>query len=378
MTKILYLATEDWFFASHFLPFARAARDCGLEVIVAARVDRHRAILEAAGCRVVALPIERGKLRLLAVLKEIVAIATLIRHERPEIVHCIALRMVILGGLISKFARVKISVLAVTGLGALWLNSGAMVAFARASVRWVVRRLVFNGANIIFENHDDPHEFGLDADMRDVTIMPGAGVDAEFFSASPQSAAPPVKFAVVARMLRTKGIAEAVAAFRQARRQGAAIEIHLYGSPDTENWNSFTENELRAWDAEPGIFWHGTTDDVRQVWRDHHVALLLTYREGLPRMLVEAAASGRPIIATDVPGCREIVRNGVEGFLVPAMQTEDAARAMRSLANDDALRRRMGAAAQQRFLQGFTAKIVTRRLVELYSRLMRPDNGVGD
>ncbi len=140
------------------------------------------------------------------------------------------------------------------------------------------------------------------------------------------------------------------------------------------NRSSYTEDELRALAREPGIFWHGFAPDVAQIWRDHHVALLLTYREGLPRMLVEAAAAGRPIIATDVPGCREIVRDGIEGFLVPAQQTDGAAQAIRRLADDPALRRRMGAAANSRFRQGFTDAHVQLKLETFYNGLISEVN----
>jgi glycosyltransferase involved in cell wall biosynthesis len=376
MAKILFLATEDWFFASHFLPIVKAARDCSLDVVVAVRVDRHRQAIEACGCRVVALPISRRSLGPIALLREIAAIVRLIRSERPDVVQCIALRMVILGGIAARIAGGAAGtshlILAVTGLGTLWAGADVKSSSARALARWILRRLMAGGAHVAFENHDDPREFGLDSNDANVTIVPGAGVDSAAFTAGPEPPSPPVKFAVVARMLRTKGIAESVAAARQARAEGSAIELHLFGNPDPANRDSCSEQELRAWAAEPGIFWHGPANDVAAVWRDHHAALLLTYREGLPRTLVEAAAAGRPIIATDVPGCREIVRDGIEGFLVPARRPEAAARAMKRLATDQALRTRMGEAARERFLQGFTEALVRGKMSRLYRALAQP------
>jgi glycosyltransferase involved in cell wall biosynthesis len=371
MPKILYLVSEDWFFVSHFLPLVKAARACALDVVVATRVDRQRPVLEAAGCRVVTLPIQRSRLGPLALLREIAAIGALLRREQPDVVHCIALRMVILGGIASVQARSGSLVLAVTGLGTLWVNADVKSAAGRGLVRWVIRRLVGRGAHVVFENTDDPHEFGLDPDAAAVTILPGAGVDPAKFPPVPEPATPPVKFAVVSRMLRTKGIAQAVETVRQVRAAGAAVELHLFGDPDPTNRESCTATELRAWAAEPGIAWHGRTGDVAQVWRDHHAALLLTsYREGLPRTLVEAAASGRPIVATDVPGCREIVRDGIDGFLVDAASIDGAIAAVRRLAADDTLRRRMGGAARERFLAGFTEDHVRQAIEALYRRLL--------
>ena len=191
------------------------------------------------------------------------------------------------------------------------------------------------------------------------------------FQLSSEPPAPPVKVAVVARMVRTKGIAEAVAALRGARGQGAPVELHLFGPPDPSNRRSCTEAELRKWSAEPGIHWHGESDDIARVWREHHVAMLLSYREGLRRCLVEAAAVGRPIVASNVIGSRELVRDGVEGILVPPGDVRAAAASLARLAADPGLRGRLGAAAHRRFRERFTEEAVKGVLGALYQRILR-------
>jgi glycosyltransferase involved in cell wall biosynthesis len=180
-----------------------------------------------------------------------------------------------------------------------------------------------------------------------------------------------VKVAVVARMIWPKGIAEAVEAARYARVALAApIELHLFGGLDPSNRRPIDAAVLREWSAEPGITWHGATDNAPRVWRDHHIALFLSYyREGLPRTLVEAAAAGRPIVTTDVTGCRDVVRDGIEGILVPPGDIEAAGRALARLAGDPALRARMGAAASRRFHERFTEAEVERTVGELYRSL---------
>src|SRR5262249_22419466 len=160
--------------------------------------------------------------------------------------------------------------------------------------------------------------------------------------------------AVVARMLLLKGIAETVEAVRGARAQSAPGELHLYGAPHPSNPRSYSEDQLRRWAAEPRIVWHGAIDHVARGWRGHHVAILLSYREGLPKALVEAAAAGRPIVTSDVTGCREVVRDGVEGLLVPLGDADAAVRALVRLAADAELRARLGAAANARFRERFT------------------------
>jgi glycosyltransferase involved in cell wall biosynthesis len=171
-------------------------------------------------------------------------------------------------------------------------------------------------------------------------------------------------------MIRPKGIVESVEAARRARAAGAPVELHLFGDPDPANRRSIPQATIEQWAKEPGIIWHRRVTDVARVWREHQIAMLLSYREGLPRSLVEAAAAGRPIVATDVSGCREVVHDGEEGLLVPLGDAEAAAQALARLAADPALRARMGAAANARFRQRFTAEAVRETVRNLYRSLV--------
>jgi glycosyltransferase involved in cell wall biosynthesis len=368
MPKLLYLVTEDWFFVSHFLPMARAARAAGFEVVVATRVRDHAARLEAEGCRVVPLEGERRSLGIFEALRGFARIASIVRNEQPDIVHCIALRMVALGGLAARAGGAKRLVLAPTGLGLLWSEDGVINQVARTILRIVIGRwLRGDQTRYLFENTDDPREFGLESSPT-VMIVPGAGVDPQDYPPSPEPSAPPLKVALVARMIAAKGIADAVAAVRRARTLGAPVELDLYGAPDSSNRRSCSEADLRQWSTEPGIRWHGPTADITEVWRTHHVAMLLTwYREGVPRSLIEAAACGRPIVTTNSPGCRDLVRDRQEGILVPLRDVEAAARALVELAGDADLRARLGRAALARFAERFTEAEVRRRVSSVYA-----------
>jgi glycosyltransferase involved in cell wall biosynthesis len=331
-------------------------------------VRNHAARIEAEGFRVVSLENERRSLGLLEALRGFFRIARIVHAERPDIVHCIALRMVAIGGLAARAGGAKRLVLAPTGLGLLWSEDTAMNRAARAVLRFIVGTwLRGRNTHYLFENTDDPREFGLQNSPA-VTIVPGAGVAPEEYQPSPDPPAPPLKVAVVARMIEAKGIAEAVDAVRRARALGAPVELDLYGAPDPSNRRSCSEAELRKWSEEPGIRWHGPTNDVAEVWRTHHVAMLLTwYREGVPRCLIEAAASGRPIITTDSPGCRDLVRDRHEGILVPLRDTEAAARALAELAEDADLRARLGSAAHARFAALFTEAAVRHAVGTVYA-----------
>jgi glycosyltransferase involved in cell wall biosynthesis len=371
MPKILYLVAEDWFFVSHFLPMAQVAKECGLEVVVATRINSAGKRLAAEGIRIIPMTGERGTLSPLRAMREFVQALRIIRAERADIVHCITMRFVFIGGSAARLAGARSLILAPTGLGYLWLNHGF---FARA-VRNIVRIVVGSWlrgprTRYLFENSDDPREFGIGPEDSDITIVAGAGVDPAAFPGGAEAATPPVKVAVVSRMIQSKGIIDAVKAAQRARATGAQIELHLFGDPDPANPRSIPQATLERWSAEPGISWHGRVSDVARIWREHHVAMLLSLGEGLPRSLVEAAAAGRPIVTTDVPGCREVVRDGKEGILVPLGDVDAAARALMALAADPALRSRLGTAANARFRARFTAEGVRQTVRDLYRALM--------
>jgi glycosyltransferase involved in cell wall biosynthesis len=371
MSKILYFVPEDWAFVSHFRPMAQAALACGLEVVVATRVHHHAEAIVGLGYTLVPLESRRGSLNPLSLLKSISEMVRIVRAQQPTIVHCVSLPMAVVGGLAARAGGSRQIVLALTGLGYLWVESGLVSAIVRNVVRRLIGYLLRRpGTVCVFENAEDPLEFGLDPSDPRVVLVGGAGVDPEAFQGGPEPPAPPIKVALLARMIKPKGIAEAVAAVRRARVLGAAVELHLYGAPDPSNRTSYAEADLRQWASEPGMHWHGATDDVARVYREHHIAMLLSMREGLPKCLVEAAAAGRPIVATDVPGCREVIHQGCQGFLVPFGDIDAAAQALVQLAGDRALRLRLGAAANARFQERFTVAAVKAVFTNLYGRLI--------
>ena len=258
--KLLYLATEDWAFHQHFMVMARAARLSGFDVAVATRVQAHGARIADEGIRVIPLAIERGSLGLQSAFAAIKSIVKIISLERPDIVHCIGLPMVVLGGLAARSMRVKKIVLAPIGLGHLWLSKDLHIKILRTLVRLFVG-LLLKGSNVhyLFENRDDPAEFGLSLQDDQLTIVGGAGVDKEAFPLTPDPPSSTIKIAVVSRMLRSKGIAESVAAVQMARTSGANIELHLFGIPDPPNPGSFSRAELHTFSKLEGVYWHGQT-----------------------------------------------------------------------------------------------------------------------
>jgi glycosyltransferase involved in cell wall biosynthesis len=368
--KLLYLASEDWAFARHFLVMARTARAVGFDVVVAVRVMCHGPEIAGEGFRLAPISFTRGSAKSVVAFAAIRQLLRVIRREKPNIVHCIGLPMVIFGGIAAKLAGVRTIVLAPTGLGHLWTTEGRRSRIVQTVVRILIR-WVLNGKNsyFVFENREDPKELGLSASNSHITFVGGAGVDAASFSLTDEPPSPPIKVAVVGRMLRTKGIVEAVEAVKLAISQGANLELHLFGAPDPSNPSSLTTEELSAISDEKHVWWHGYTNEIQRVWQTHHIAMLLSYREGLPNSLVEAAACGRPIITCDVTGCREVVLSGENGFLVPKNDFVEAAGRLLELANNPLLRKRMGSEAYSRFQAQFTAEKVSETIGNLYRQL---------
>jgi glycosyltransferase involved in cell wall biosynthesis len=372
MKSLIFIVTEDWFFASHFLPMLRAAREAGFAPAVICRVDRHREAIEAEGGRVIPLDADRGRREIGAAFSTIRSLTRILREERPHIVHLIALWPIALGGVAAMLAGVKRRVYAVTGLGFLGASNTFGARAARLAMRLLLRGpLDGRRVRFLLENPDDATLLGFNpARARRVSIVGGAGVDPNIYAPSPLPPAPPLKVAVIARMLWSKGVDVAVNAALLARAQGAAIELSLYGAPDETNPKTIPREQLETWGREAGIAWHGRTSDAPAVWREHHVCCLPSRGgEGLPRTLLEGASCGRAVLTSDVPGCRALVRDGVEGLLVPPGDAKALASAMMALASDPARMARMGEAARLRLLSGFTERHVIDAVAALYREL---------
>ena len=363
--KLIFLVTEDWYFCSHRLPVARAARDAGFAVGVATRVRAHGEAILAEGFALHPLAWKRRGDGILGHCRALAEIVRLYRRERPDILYHVALKPVLFGGIAARLAfgrRAMPAILsAVMGLGASAASPGRRWALGRAL------RLAIGGGRIIVQNPEDRDalvRFGLDPAR--IALIRGSGVDTVHFAALPEPEGPDVAVAVVGRMLRSKGVLDAVAAVRALRADGLNIELLLAGAADPDSRDSLSDGELATLAREPGVEWLGHVADVRDVWRRAAIALLpSSYGEGVPKSLLEAASCARPIIASDMPGCREVVAAGETGLLVPAGDVAALAAAIAALVRDPVLRRRMGAAGRARVVGEFAEDAVAEQTVAL-------------
>jgi glycosyltransferase involved in cell wall biosynthesis len=370
--RLVFVATEDWFFASHFLPMAREAVAMGLDVTVVARVRAHRGSIEATGALVVPLDAERSSLNPMTAGYAAGQLAAILKALKPDLVHCIALRAILVGGTAAAMAGVSARVFAVTGLGLIGARQDRIGWASRLALRSLIRGpLASKRTRFLFENPDDAVALGLDPSDRTVTIIGGAGIDPAECPVRPLPPQPPLRVAFVARMLWSKGVDTAVEAVRLARGRGVPVTLSLYGAPDPDNRRAIPEETLRGWGGD-GIAWHGPTSDISAVWAEHHAACLPSRGgEGLPRTLLEAAAHGRACLTTDVPGCRTLIRDGIEGLVVPPGDAEALAAALARLAADPALVASLGAGARARIESGgFTEAAVAGATGRLWRELL--------
>jgi glycosyltransferase involved in cell wall biosynthesis len=373
--KLVFLVTEDWYFCSHRLPVARAARDAGFDVAVATRVRAHGEAIRAEGFALLPLAWRRRGDGVLGAVRAATAIARLYRAQRPDIVHHVALKPVIVGAVARRLAfpagRRPAQIASVMGLGSGFSERGLGARLRRPLLRLGLR-LAAGGGNVIVQNPEDRAalaDLGVAADR--ISLIRGSGVNVSHFRPLPQPPAEPVKVAFVSRMLRGKGVLEAVAAIRLLRARGLVVELLLAGPTDPDNPGSLTTEDLESFSAEAGITWLGPVADVREVWRRAAIAVLpSTYGEGVPKTLLEAAACGRPVVATDVPGCREAVRPGETGVLVAPHDVPALAEAIAALAADPARLRACGAAGRALVERDFAEEIVVRQTLAVYCDLL--------
>ena len=371
---LIFFVTEDWFFASHFLPMLRAAREAGFAPAVICRARAHRGAIEAAGGRVIALNVDRGRRTPGAALALVREVTRILRAEKPAILHLIALWPIALGSIAAVFAGVRRRVYAVTGLGFLAASQAQAQRAARLAMRLALRGpLDGRQVRFLLENPDDAGLLGFDpGSAARLVIVGGAGVDPDVYAPSPLPPMPPLRIAIVARMLWSKGIDVAVEATRLARAEGAPVELSLYGEPDLTNPKTITRAQLEDWSKQDGICWKGRSENVAALWREHHICCLPSRGgEGLPRALLEGASCGRGLLTSDVPGCRTLARDNIEGLLTPPGDTRALASAMAKLARDPALVARLGVAARARILWGFTERHVIDKVAAMYRELGR-------
>lgn len=370
--KLLFFVTVDWFFCSHFLERAMAAREAGYEVTVLTHVSQHRSTIETAGLRLIPLSIDRRSLNPIATLRTLWQLIAVFRREQPDLLHQIALKPILLGGLAARMSGVKRIINAVVGGGYVFTSSSTLIHAIRPVVRLALRFLLNPpGSRVIFENRDDLSAFVQARQVRaeDARLIRGAGVRIDLYRVKSATATTPL-IMLPARLLWDKGVGEFVEAARLLRGQGAQARFALVGDIDPGNRASIAPSILNQWKEEGIVELWGFRQDMPAVLAETNIVCLPSYREGLPKALLEAMAAGLPCVTTDVPGCREAVRDGENGWLVPPRDSAALAQALLRLIQDPGLCRQMGLRGRERVLAEFSSSLICRQTLKVYQELL--------
>jgi glycosyltransferase involved in cell wall biosynthesis len=377
--KLLFLVTEDWYFISHRLPLAVAAINRGYDVSLVTQVGKHGNAITAAGIHLAPVPFPRSFKRPWRDLLTLAGIYRACRNIRPDIVHHVSLKPVVYGSLLRSLGahggKNPAVINAFTGLGYVFTSRRLSARLIRSLLVPLLRVLLMrDNTRLVFQNADDRDtliDLGI-ARSEQCTVIPGSGVDTSLYAPVPEPAGTPMVL-LASRMLYDKGVEDFVRAAERVKEQGVEARFVLVGDTDTENPAGIHVDTLQQWDDEEAVEWWGRREDMPSVYAGANIVVLPSHREGFPKTLIEAAACGRAVITTDVPGCRDAIAPGESGLLVPASDPQALAAAMIELIRDPGRRARMGLAGRQRVVERYSSEVINGRFLELYRDLTVSD-----
>ncbi|MGM8935031.1 glycosyltransferase family 4 protein [Pseudomonas neustonica] len=370
-TVLLFIVNEPSAFISHRLAVADAAKAAGYVVHVASMPGSAVSAIKEAGFTHHVLPLSRSGQNVFYELWTLFSIWRLLRSLKPDVLHLVTIKPVLYGGFAARLAPVGGVVSAVSGLGFVFTAVGKKAVFIRKMVStFYGLSLGKKNLRVVFQNPDDRdvlHATGA-ISVSKVRMIRGSGVDLGWYKALPEPVGKPV-VCMAARLLRDKGVLEYVEAVRMLRQRGVDATFQLAGDMDHGNPTSFTSTEIEAWKQEGLLEILGYRSDVADLFAACHFVVLPSYREGLPKVLIEAAACGRAVVTTDVPGCRDAIDPDETGLLVPMKSVTALADAMQRLIEDGELRRRMGAAGRVLAEREFAIEKVVQQHLNIYEEL---------
>ena len=364
--KVLLFANTDWYLYNFRLAQALALRERGDEVVLVSPDGSYGPRMQAMGIRWLQFPMAQHSLNLLAEIWSVIRLLKLYWQEKPDLVHQFTVKCVLYGSLVCHVLGIRSVVNSVTGLGYVFMEGGKARMWLRGFIK-LSYRLVLKNTWVIFQNPDDRSAF-LESrlvDPKRVALIRGSGVDIRRFSPQPEPSGKPL-VVLPARMLWDKGVGEFVNAARTLQAEGVRARFALVGDSDNENPASVQAPQLRAWEKEGVIEWWGWKEDMDDVYAQSAIICLPSYREGLPKTLIEAAACGRPIVTSDVPGCREVVRHGKNGLLVPARDADALAKALLYLLEKPDTRSEMGNCGRKIAEKEFSKELVISQTFTVY------------
>lgn len=370
--RILFLVTEDWYFRLHWMGLARAARDAGFEVLLAMRVQEHGQEIRQQGFKLFPIRLLRRSLNPIRESTAILELAQLYRSENPDIVYHVAIKPILYGSVAARLAGIPHVINVFAGLGYAYTGEGLKARLLRLFLGCGLKAVFMPAPSIaVFQNEEDCAQLTRDRIVKksQARVIRGMGVDTDRFKPTFDGGREPIVL-LACRMLWDKGVGEFVEAARLLSRRKLNARFVLAGRCDQDNPASIMPKQLHQWQEEGVVEWWGHRHDMPTVLGQASLVVLPSYREGLPVSLLEAAACGKAIIATDVPGCREVVRHRVNGLLVPPRNAVALADAVAMLLENEELRCELGRRGREIAVKEFSAAAVTGQTLALYRELL--------
>ena len=375
--KIIFNLTEDWFFVSHFLGRAVDARRAGYDVYISCNETNNRKFIEKNKIKFFSLPLDRRSINPIYEFFILLKYCYLFYKIKPDIVHNIGFKPIIYGSIASKLLNIKAVINAPIGMGFVFSSVGLKAKLLKPLLIFLLRLTVnkhqgrYKENRVIFENSEDMNFFIRQkiVNKNDARLIRGAGVEIDYKFKKKKKVSKVVTISLVARMLRDKGIFEFVEAAKILKKRNIQSRFLLIGDVDPKNPTSLKNNILRDWHSQEIIEWLGWIKDVKKILLETDILCLPSYREGLPKSLIEGASFGLPLVTTNTVGCREVVVDGLNGYLVPVRDSEKLSLAIEKLIKDEDLRFKMGKESFKMAITKFSANIINSQTISLYKEL---------
>jgi len=371
--RLIYIVSEDWVFVSHRLTLAKQAIKDGYDVAAITNISNHEDVLLSAGLKVFNINFYRSFKRPFSDIHSIYQLIKLFRLLKPEVIHNIGLKISLISSIAAFIARVPVVINAYTGLGYVFSSNDMLARVIRLLLNSPLKYLNHRASTwVVFQNEDDEALFENSnlINKERTLLIKGSGVDVNEFPFSDELPGQ-LKVMLASRLLWDKGVGEFIEASRQLKISYPEVTFVLVGDVDEQNPLSLTKEIIDSWVNEGFIEWWGHKQNMPEVLKLAHIVALPSYREGLPKVLLEAASIGRALVAADVPGCREIVRDGVNGFLVQAKESKCLAEAIEKLILNKELRTQMGLKSREIIETELSSEIINKQFIELYNSAIK-------
>jgi len=367
--KIVFFANTDWFLYNFNREFGLELKSKGFEVVFVSPSGNYSSKILDLGLNWIEIPLDRTSIRVIDQIKSVIWLIKFFKKEKPDILHNFTLKCVILGGLAGQIYGMKRIINELTGLGHVFTSINIKTFLLRNFVNFLIQiSLISKSSKLLLLNeHDFKYFSGLSLIRNKALILIyGVGVDCDFFYPIFRNSSSPFRVLLPSRILWDKGVSEFVSASKILNGKGKNIEFILAGDIDFGNPTAVDAFFLKSWTSQGLIVWLGHVNDIKELYHSVDLVVLPSYREGLPTSLTEAAACGLPLVATNVPGCIDVVENFVNGIIVPPKSDVELADAIELLSDNPDLCRKFGILSREKAISKFSKDIIFLKRFELY------------